>query len=77
MSALIRNKSFWTAVLAVVQTLVLHYLNIDVEVWATIDALLLVVISIFATEDIATRVVSGMKAMFVEFRKQDEAKKVK
>lgn len=68
MLALLRNKSFWTAVLAVVQTLVLHYLNIDAEIWASIDALLLIVISIFATEDISNRVVAGIR----ELRKEEK-----
>ena len=68
MLVLLKNKSFWMAVLAVVQTLVLHYLNIDAEIWASIDALLLVVISIFATEDIASKVVSGIR----ELRKEEK-----
>lgn len=68
MLALLKNKSFWMAVLAVVQTLVLHYLNIDAEIWASIDALLLVVISIFATEDLANRVVMGIR----ELRKEEK-----
>ena len=68
MIALLKNKSFWMAVLAVVQTLVLHYLNIDPEIWASIDALLIVVIGIFATEDIANKVVAGIR----ELRKEEK-----
>lgn len=60
---IIRNKAFLTALLALIQTLVLHFLHVDPAIWASIDGVLVVVISIFATEDLATRVVSGIREL--------------
>lgn len=51
--ALIRSKQFWVAVLALIQTLVLNYLHVPAEIWASIDAILVVVIGTFTVEQVA------------------------
>jgi len=55
MARLLKSSKFWLAVLGVVNTLVSHYLNIPVEVWASVDALFLVVIASICAEDVATK----------------------
>ena len=51
--ALLRNRQFWVAVLALLQTVVLNYLNVPAEIWASIDAILVVVISAYTVEQVA------------------------
>lgn len=51
---LLKNKKFWTAVLALVQTLVLNYLGVPAEIWASIDAILVIVIAQFTIDDVMT-----------------------
>lgn len=48
---LFTSRKFWLALLAVIQTIVSHYFNVPVEVWASIDALAAVVIVTIAYED--------------------------
>ncbi len=55
MKSLLRSRKVLLAVLGVVQTLVLHYLDLPTEVWASINALLLAVIGGIAIEDAATK----------------------
>ena len=55
LSSLARSRKVLLALLGVVSTLVLHYLNIDPEVWAAIDALLVTVIGAIAYEDAAAK----------------------
>lgn len=50
---LLKSKQFWVAVLALIQTLVLNYLNVPAEIWASIDAILVVVIGTFTVEQVA------------------------
>lgn len=50
--ALLKNKQFWTAVLALVQTLVLNYLGVPTEIWVSINAILVIVIAQFTVEDV-------------------------
>lgn len=49
--ALLLSRKFLLAVVAVINTLVSHYASIPVEVWASIDLLLGVVIASIAYED--------------------------
>jgi len=55
LKSLLRSRKVLLALLGVVQTLVLAYLRVKPEVWAAIDALLLVLINSIATEDAATK----------------------
>ena len=50
---LLRNRQFWVAVLALLQTVVLNYLNVPAEIWASIDAILVVVIGAYTVEQVA------------------------
>jgi len=50
---LLTNRQFWVAVLALIQTIVLNYLNVPPEIWASIDAILVIVISVYTVEDVA------------------------
>jgi hypothetical protein len=49
--SLFRSRKVLLASLGVVNTLVAHYLKVDPEVWASIDALLVVLIASIALED--------------------------
>lgn len=49
--ALFRSRKFLVALFAVVQALVLHYFNVDPEVWGSISALAAVLIASIAYED--------------------------
>lgn len=49
-----KNKQVWLAVLAVVQSLVLHYLAVPSEIWQSIDALIVVLIGALTVEQVAT-----------------------
>ena len=51
--ALLRNRQFWVAVLALLQTVVLNYLNVPAEIWASVDAILVVVIGAYTVEQVA------------------------
>lgn len=51
MKSLLRSRKFWLAVFAIVQSLVLHYLDVPQDVWQTIAALVGVVIAGIAIED--------------------------
>lgn len=53
--ALATSRKVLLAVAGVIGTLVLHYAEIDPEVWAAIDALLIAVIAGIAHEDAATK----------------------
>lgn len=48
---LLYSRKFWLAVVGVVQTLALAYLEVPPEVWTSINALLVVVIGSIAYED--------------------------
>jgi hypothetical protein len=49
--ALFRSRKFLIALFAVIQALVLHYVNVDPEVWGSISALAAVLIASIAYED--------------------------
>lgn len=50
---LLKSKQFWVAILALIQTLVLNYLHVPAEIWASIDAILVIVIATFTVEQVA------------------------
>jgi xanthine/uracil/vitamin C permease (AzgA family) len=54
-SWLFKSRKVLIAALGVVQTLVLHYLDIPPAVWASIDALLVAVITGITAEDVAEK----------------------
>ncbi|MBE2202544.1 MAG: hypothetical protein IAE79_28290 [Anaerolinea sp.] len=51
LNGLMTSRKFWLAVFAVVQVLVLHYLDVPDEVWQSIAALVMVLIGAIAYED--------------------------
>ena len=51
LAALLRSRKFLLALAAVIQTLVLYYIAVPAEVWASINALIIVVIGGIAYED--------------------------
>lgn len=56
MKSLLYSRKFWLAVFGIVQTLVFHFLpNFPAEVWAAIDALVIVLIGSIALEDAAEK----------------------
>lgn len=69
MTSLLRNRSFWMAVLALAQTLVLKYAGVDSDVWMSINAILLVVIANFTIEDAAEKVLLGLRETVVQLAK--------
>lgn len=52
---LLTSRKFLLAVLAVVQTVVLHYVNVPQDIWLAIDGLLVTVIGTIALEDAAEK----------------------
>jgi len=60
---LLRSRKVLLALLGVVQTLVLAYLNVRPEVWAAIDALLLVLIDGISKEDAAAKSAGNNQAI--------------
>lgn len=52
---LLRSRKVLLAAFGVVQTLAAHYLDIPIEVWASIDALVVAVIGAIAYEDAAEK----------------------
>jgi len=69
MQNLLRNRTFWLAVLALVQTLVLNYAGLDKEIWMAIDAILLVVIGSFTVEEAARNIRAGLNDAVAQLRK--------
>lgn len=51
MKSLLNSRKFWLAVFGMVQTIVLHYVNIPQDIWVSIDALIIVLIYGIAIED--------------------------
>jgi xanthine/uracil/vitamin C permease (AzgA family) len=51
MNGLLKSRKFWLAVFGLVQTVVLHYLNIPQDIWVAIDGLIVTVILSIAIED--------------------------
>ena len=46
-----KSRKFWLAVFAIVQAVVLHYLNVPQEIWEAIAAMIGVLIASIAVED--------------------------
>ena len=59
-AALFRSRKVLLAIAATISTLVLHYLDVDPEVWASIDALIGIVIFSIAYEDGAAKSAPAM-----------------
>ena len=55
MNGLIHSRKFWLAVFAVIQTVVLHYVEVPQDIWVSINALIIVLISGIAIEDAAEK----------------------
>ena len=55
MNGLLYSRKFWLAVFAVIQSVVLHYLDVPREIWETIALLVGVLISGIAIEDAAEK----------------------
>ena len=51
LNSLLVSRKFWLAVFGVVQSVVLHYLNVPDEIWQSIAALVGVLIASIALED--------------------------
>lgn len=51
MSTLLKSRKFWLAVFGVIQSIVLHYLQIPDEIWQSIAGLVAVLIASIAIED--------------------------
>ena len=69
MKKLITSKAFWTAFISVIAVLVMRYTAIPEEVWQSIAALLAVVVSIFAVDDLEQGIQRTMRETIVEIRK--------
>lgn len=55
LKSLLYSRKFWLAVFAVIQAVVLYYLDIPEEIWQTIAALVAVLIASIAAEDAAEK----------------------
>jgi arginine exporter protein ArgO len=55
MSSLLKSRKFWLAVVGVIQTVVLHYVEVPQDIWIAIDLLIGVVIAGIAIEDAAEK----------------------
>jgi hypothetical protein len=51
LQALVRSRKFWLAVVAVIQTVVLHYVSVPQDIWLAIDGMIALVIAGIALED--------------------------
>lgn len=55
LKSLLYSRKFLLAVFGIITTLVLNYYNVDPEVWAAIDGLVIVLIGSIAHEDAAEK----------------------
>lgn len=55
MNGLLKSRKFWLAVVGVVQVIVLDALGVAPEIWAAIEALIVVLIGTIAIEDAAAK----------------------
>ena len=53
--SLLKSRKFWLAVVAVVQAVVLHFLDVPQDIWQSIMALIGVLITMIAVEDAALK----------------------
>ena len=56
LNGLLESRKFWLAVFAVVEIVVLTYLNVPAEIWASIAALVAVLITAIAVEDAGAKI---------------------
>jgi hypothetical protein len=62
MAVLLKSRSFWLAVVAVVQTVVLYYFQVPQAIWLSINALIGVVIAALTVDDAARAIVTEIRA---------------
>lgn len=55
MKYLLKSRKFWLAVFALVQTVVLHYVDVPKDIWMSIDGVVAVLIASIAWEDAAEK----------------------
>lgn len=54
--SLFRSRKFWLAIFGIVQTIVFNFIpDFPPEIWAAIDALVIVLITTYAWEDAAVK----------------------
>jgi hypothetical protein len=63
MSTLLKSRSFWLAVVAVLQSVVLYFLNVPESIWISINALIAVVIAALTVDDAVKQISAGLKAL--------------
>ena len=56
MKALLHSRKFWLAVFGLVQTIVLHFVQVPQDIWLAIDALVGVLIVSIAVEDAGEKI---------------------
>jgi predicted histidine transporter YuiF (NhaC family) len=61
MATLIHSRSFWLAVVAVIQTIVLYYLQVPEAIWLSINGLIGVVIVALTVDDTTRAIVTGLR----------------
>jgi predicted histidine transporter YuiF (NhaC family) len=61
MSILLKSRSFWLAVVAVIQTIVLYYLQVPEAIWLSINGLIGVVIVALTVDDTTRAIVTGLR----------------
>lgn len=59
LKSLLYSRKFWLAVFAIVQAVVLHYLNVPEDIWQSIAALVAVLIASIAIEDAGEKSAKG------------------
>ena len=60
MASLLKSRKFWLAMLALAQTVLFQFVpSFPMEVWLSIDAVLVVLIGSIAAEDAASKSVTG------------------
>jgi hypothetical protein len=59
LKSLLYSRKFWLAVFAIVQSIVLHYLQIPDDIWQSIAALIAVLIASIAIEDAGEKMGKG------------------
>lgn len=64
MKTLLKSRKFWLAVFALVQTVVLHYVDVPKDIWMSIDGVVVVLIASIAWEDAAEK--SADSGLFIE-----------
>jgi len=72
-----RDKIVLTAFLALVGTIIALYTNVPDALWVSIDGFLLIVISKFALDDVAAKVVASLNEFTAELRMLRLGKKEK